>query len=116
MYNAPVLKKGIEILRLITQTKEPLGVSEVARRLSIVKSTALGILKALEEEGLVAQDPVTRKYVPGRSLYEFCREALRSMELPAVAKPFLEEAGGTGGRNGDSRGEGRGQYAPRPRR
>jgi DNA-binding IclR family transcriptional regulator len=90
MYNAPVLKKGIEILRLITQTEEPLGVSEVARRLSIVKSTALGILKALEEEGLVAQDPVTRKYVPGRALYEFSREALRSMEMPAVAKPFLE--------------------------
>jgi DNA-binding IclR family transcriptional regulator len=90
MYNAPVLKKGIEILRLITQAKEPLGVSEMARRLSIVKSTALGILKALDEEGLVAQDSVTKKYVPGRALYEFCREALRSMELPAVAKPFLE--------------------------
>jgi IclR family KDG regulon transcriptional repressor len=90
MYNAPVLKKGIEILKLITQTDEPLGVSEVARRLSIVKSTALGILKALEEEGFVAQDSTTKKFVAGRALYQFSREALRSMELPVVAKPFLE--------------------------
>jgi len=63
MYNAPVLKKGIEILRLVTHAGEPLGVSEIARKLSIVKSTALGILKALEGEGLVAQDPVTVKLV-----------------------------------------------------
>ncbi len=90
MYNAPVLKKGIEILRLITRTSKPVGVSEVARSLSIVKSTALGILKALEEEGLVIQDPATKKYLPGSGLYEFSREALKSMELPTVAKPFLE--------------------------
>jgi IclR family transcriptional regulator, KDG regulon repressor len=90
MYNAPVLKKGIEILRLITRTDEPLGVSEIARRLSIVKSTALGILKALEEEGFVAQDSTTKKFVAGSALYQFSREALRSMELPVVAKPFLQ--------------------------
>jgi DNA-binding IclR family transcriptional regulator len=90
MYNAPVLKKGIEILRLITRTDEPLGVSEIARRLSIVKSTALGILKSLEEEGFVAQDGVTKKFVAGSALYQFSREALKSMELPAVAKPFLQ--------------------------
>jgi IclR family transcriptional regulator, KDG regulon repressor len=90
MYNAPVLKKGIEILRLITRTDEPLGVSEIARRLSIVKSTALGILKSFEEEGFVIQDSVSKKFVAGSALYQFSREALRSMELPVVAKPFLE--------------------------
>jgi DNA-binding IclR family transcriptional regulator len=90
MYNAPILKKGIEILKLITRTDEPLGVSEIARRLSIVKSTALGILKSLEEEGFVAQDSASRKFVAGSALYQFSREALRSMELPVVAKPFLQ--------------------------
>ncbi len=90
MYNAPVLKKGIEILRLITRADEPLGVSEIARRLSIVKSTALGILKALEEEGFVTQDGATKKFIAGSALYQFSREALRGMELPVVAKPFLQ--------------------------
>jgi DNA-binding IclR family transcriptional regulator len=90
MYNAPILKKGIEILRLIARANQPLGVSQIARELSIVKSTALGILKALEEEGLVVQDGGTKKYLPGRGLYEFSREALKSMELPRVAKPFLD--------------------------
>ena len=38
--------------------------SEIARRLSIVKSTALGILKALEEEGFVVQDSIDEE-IPG---------------------------------------------------
>jgi len=90
MYSAPIIKKGIEILRLIARTDEPLGVSEIARRLTIVKSTALGILKALEEEGFVVQDSTTKKFLAGSALYQFSREALRSMELPIVAKPFLQ--------------------------
>ena len=90
MYNAPVLRKGIEILRLVTETIEPLGVSDISRRLSIVKSTTLGILKALEEEGFLVQDRMTKKYLPGTTLFEFSRRVLRSMELPFVAKPFLE--------------------------
>ena len=90
MYNAPIVKKGIEILRLIARAEEPLGVSEIARRLSIVKSTALGIFKALEEEGFVAQDMSTKKFVAGRALFQFSREALRSMELPVVVRPFLQ--------------------------
>ena len=90
MYNAPVLRKGIEILRLVARTNEPLGVSDISRRLSIVKSTTLGILKALEEEGFLVQDRATKKYVPGSTLFEFSRRVLRSMELPFVAKPFLE--------------------------
>jgi DNA-binding IclR family transcriptional regulator len=90
MYNAPIIKKGIEILRLIARTEEPLGVSEIARRLSIVKSTALGVLKALEEEGFVAQDSFTKKFVAGNALFQFSKEALKSMELPVVVKPFLQ--------------------------
>lgn len=90
MYNAPIIKKGIEILRLIARTEEPLGVSEIARRLSIVKSTALGILKALEEEGFVAQDSFTKKFVAGNALFQFSKEALRSMELSVVVKPYLQ--------------------------
>jgi len=90
MYSAPIIRKGIEILRLIARTDEPLGVSEIARRLTIVKSTALGILKALEEEGFVVQDSITKKFLAGSALYQFSREALRSMELPVVARPFLQ--------------------------
>ncbi len=90
MYNAPVLRKGIEILRLVTRTNEPLGVSDISRRLSIVKSTTLGILKALEEEGFLVQDRMTKKYAPGNTLFEFSKRVLRSMELPFVAEPFLE--------------------------
>ena len=64
--------------------------SEIARRLSIVKSTALGIFKALEEEGSWPRTASTKKFVAGSALFQFSREALRSMELPFVVKPFLQ--------------------------
>ena len=90
MYRAPVLKKAIDILRLIIRSPEALGVSQIARELSLVKSTVLGVAKALEGEGMILQDGVGKRYVPGKALLDLSREALKSVELPTLAHPFLE--------------------------
>jgi len=57
MYNAPILKKAVEILRILIREYQPLGVTEIAKTVSISKSTAYGILKSFHEEGLVSKDP-----------------------------------------------------------
>jgi DNA-binding IclR family transcriptional regulator len=57
MYNAPILKKAVEILRFLIREYQPLGVTEIAKTVSISKSTAYGILKSFHEEGLVSKDP-----------------------------------------------------------
>jgi DNA-binding IclR family transcriptional regulator len=90
MYRAPVLKKAVDVLRLIVRSREPLGVSQIARELSLVKSTVLGIVKTLEEQGLIVQDGLGKKYVAGKALLDLSREALKSVELPTIARPFLE--------------------------
>ena len=60
MYNAPALKKALEIIKLIVGEKRPLGVTEISRALAISKSTTFGILKSLEEEGFVLKIDSTK--------------------------------------------------------
>ena len=59
MYNAPILKKAVEVIKLIVKENKPLGVTDISRSLSISKSTTFGILKSLEEEGFLVQDKET---------------------------------------------------------
>ena len=48
MYDAPILKKAVEVLRLIVRQGRPLGTTDIARSLSFSKSTTFGILKSLD--------------------------------------------------------------------
>jgi DNA-binding IclR family transcriptional regulator len=91
MYNAPALKKALEIVKLIVREKKPLGVTEISRALAISKSTAFGILKSLEEEGFVLKIDSTKKYMTGKGLFELSKSVLRATDLTSIARPFLEK-------------------------
>jgi IclR family transcriptional regulator, KDG regulon repressor len=90
MYNAPALKKALEIIRLIVRENKPLGVTEIARILALSKSTTFGILKSLEGEGLVLKVESNKKYIAGGELFELSRRVLRSADLTSIARSFLE--------------------------
>ncbi len=90
MYNAPALKKALQIIKLIVRENKPLGVTEVARTLALSKSTTFGILKSLEEEGFVVKANSTKKYVAGGELLELSKWVLRASDLTNIARPFLE--------------------------
>lgn len=91
MYNAPALKKALEIVKLIVSEKKPLGVTEISRALAISKSTTFGILKSLEEEGFVLKIDSTKKYMTGKQLFELSRSVLRATDLTSIARSFLEK-------------------------
>ncbi len=91
MYSAPLLKKAIEVLKLIAASNAPLGVTEVSESLDISKSTTFGILKALESEGFVFKDGSSKKYSIGLALVELSQQVFRGVELTSVAKPYLEK-------------------------
>lgn len=91
MYNAPILKKAIDVLKLIVKENRPLSVTEVARSLSISKSTTFGILKSLEEEGFLFKDFSTKKYTAGNTLFELSRKILRTTDVAMTARPYLEQ-------------------------
>ena len=90
MYNAPALKKALEIIKLIVRENKPLGVTEIARTLALSKSTTFGILKSLEEERFVVKVDPTKKYMAGGELFELSKKVLRATDLTSVARSFLE--------------------------
>jgi DNA-binding IclR family transcriptional regulator len=90
MYNAPILKKAVEIIKLIVKEQKPLGVTDIARSLSISKSTTFGILKSLEEEGFLVKDSLSKKYSTGRTLFELSKKILRTTDVVVTARPYLE--------------------------
>jgi DNA-binding IclR family transcriptional regulator len=108
IYSAPSVKKAFKILQVIADSSNGLGVSELAKRLKIGKSTVHGITLALEELGVLARDPLQKKYTIGYTLLELSKGAFARMELRDVARApmerLMEEVGETvflGTMNGD---------------
>jgi len=90
-YQAPSIKKAFQILNLISRTDQGLGISELARNLGISKSTVHGITLALEEEGTIIRDPLTKRYALGLTLFELGRSAYSQIDVRDLARPVMEE-------------------------
>jgi DNA-binding IclR family transcriptional regulator len=91
MYSAPVIKKTFEVLRLIVGSNRSLGVTEIAKTLSLSKSTVFGILKALQDTGFITKSKTTKKYAIGQELYKLSKTVLQGDVLTMIARPFLEK-------------------------
>lgn len=90
MYNAPIIKKAIDILRLLVKEYQPLGVTEIAKDLLISKSTAYGILQSFQEEGLVSKDSTTKKYTIGKEMMRLSKMVFKGQDIATITRPFLE--------------------------
>jgi DNA-binding IclR family transcriptional regulator len=66
------------------------GVTELARRLGLHKSTASRLLATLERRGLVEQDEETGKYRLGLVVIRLAERAERTLDLRSIAMPELE--------------------------
>lgn len=85
--------KALTLLEAFAGSEVPLGVSEVARRSGLHKSTAYRLLAVLEEWGLVERDGV--QYHLGRRLFEWGNwvrdcwpSSLRDLALPYMTDLF----------------------------
>jgi DNA-binding IclR family transcriptional regulator len=86
--------KAIAILKQFSTTEPQLGMSELARRLDLSKSTAHRLLGSLLKAGMVAQDPGTRRYMLGREAVQLGYTAIYSDPLLHVALPYLHYLAG----------------------
>ena len=85
------------------------GVTELARRLGLHKSTASRLLATLQKRGLVEQDEETGKYRLGLVVIRLAERAERTLDLRGISMPELErlarlthETTGLGVLDGDS--------------
>lgn len=82
--------RALSILELFDAHTAELGITEMAERLDLHKSTLAGLVYTLESSGYLEQNPTTRKYRLGVKLVERAFVALGHLEVTRVALPHLE--------------------------
>ena len=82
------VQRAVAILFTVTQSKQPLGLSEIARSNEIDKATALRLLHTLGEAKLIEKDPATKHYVGGANLAHLSK--FRCQDLRQISAPYLE--------------------------
>jgi DNA-binding IclR family transcriptional regulator len=81
---------ALDVLECFASDDE-LGVSDIARRLGVAKSTAHRLLTSLRSRGLAERNPETGQYRLGVHLFELGQLAQDRMRLRTCAMPLLEE-------------------------
>ena len=81
--------RAAALLLALGETTGATGVTELARRIGLHKSTASRLLATLERRGLVEQDADTGKYRLGIAVIRLAERAERMLDLGAVAGPDL---------------------------
>jgi IclR family transcriptional regulator, pca regulon regulatory protein len=83
------LERGLAILSAFTPDQAALGISELARRLGLTRSTAHRYVATLTTLGYLQQDDATRKYRLGPRVLDLGFSMLGSLELREIAAPHL---------------------------
>ncbi len=91
-YRIPSLARACEALELFVEAESPLSSSEVARRLSMPRTTALRILMTLCEQGLLSRSG--NDFEPGGALFRLGIRALSAHRLRRFATPILQRLAG----------------------
>lgn len=82
---------ALRVLETLGDWQDPMGLSDLARRLNLGKSTCHRLLTTLESRDFVRQDQSTGKYRLGSKTICIAGRYLESMEVRNVTKPILEE-------------------------
>ena len=82
--------RAAALLLALGECQGEAGVTELARRLGLHKSTASRLLATLQKRGLVEQDDETGKYRLGLVVIRLAERAERTLDLRGIAVPELE--------------------------
>ena len=79
--------RAAALLLALGESPGEAGVTELARRLGLHKSTASRLLATLQKRGLVEQDDETGKYRLGLVVIRLAEKAERTLDLRGIAWP-----------------------------
>lgn len=79
-------------LRLILMIADhgQVRIMDVSEQLGVARSTAHRLLQMLQHHGFVHQDPRTKSYEVGTALLHIGLQAVRDLDIRAVARPHME--------------------------
>lgn len=84
-----VLLNGIRVLEAFSVEEPVLGVTEIARRLQLHKSTVSRTLTTLEEAGLVERETTTGRFTLGLGVIGLAGPILANLDVRKIAYPHL---------------------------
>jgi DNA-binding IclR family transcriptional regulator len=85
------VQRAIAVLNALGEDHGELGTNEIARRTSLNVSTVSRLLATLVDGGLVRHVPATGRYRLGIRVLQLASVARESLDIPALARPFLTE-------------------------
>ncbi len=89
-YPVKSLAKAMKVLECFTLQEPELGVSEISRKLNMLKTTVYNILATFEMMGYVRQNPRTEKYYLGTRILRMAYVVNNHMGLRELFLPYLE--------------------------
>lgn len=89
--SASVLLNGLRVLESFTITEPVLGVTEIARKVDLHKSSVSRILATLEKAGYVERDDGSGRFRLGLGLIALTGPLLANLDVRRVAQPELVE-------------------------
>ncbi len=85
-----VIKKAFDILELFLFDNKPLSLTEISQKLSLPKTTAIGILQTLTGLNALEFDLQTTKYRLGPVLFHLGMHFISNIDFVALAKVWME--------------------------
>ena len=83
------LDRTLDIIELLALSREGMGVSEIAQKISLHKSTVHRLLNALAIRGYIEKDATSLQYRLGLKFIEISSLRLNHLELKTEASPTL---------------------------
>lgn len=80
---------AIQLLKAFSDDEAELGISALARKIGVAKSTAFRLVCTLEAEGLLEQNPVNQQYRLGIGLFGLGTLVRQRMDLSSEARHHL---------------------------
>ncbi|MBX6394322.1 MAG: IclR family transcriptional regulator [Alicyclobacillaceae bacterium] len=83
------VERALDILLCFSSTEMELGLSDIAKRVGLHKSTVHRLLASLESRGFIRRNPHTEKYRLGWSILELVSNMHQSGDLSTIVLPEM---------------------------
>lgn len=90
MSSVQSVDRALNIMEIISDYSNGLGITDISEKSSLHKSTVHRILKTLIDNGYVEQDGVSKNYLITFKLYNLGKRKIENLDIVKVAKPSIE--------------------------
>ena len=83
--------RALTIIKIVSSRKEGIGVTELANKLGLNKSSIFRLLETLAAHGFIEQNKENKKYKLGYQFLELSTKLLESIDIRQEAIPYLRQ-------------------------